>query len=162
MPSKGCCVKTAILDSLWWRYGTWCGCTCTHADHWSARQSRSNEDSQWPPTLGSLCVVTPRSALSSWGLSLAQKDRHHVRCTYSGVAAGTHLNGHMAGLSTDGAGTREGVRCRGEAAHAEVTNWNNGADERQSCLCFREEDYWTSRSPFCIGLESPEMGGRGN
>lgn len=35
---------------------------------------RSNERGQWPPTLGPLCAVTPRSALSSWGLSPAQKD----------------------------------------------------------------------------------------
>lgn len=60
------------------------------------------------------------------------KGQHHVLSTYSCVAAGTHLNGHMAGLSTDGTETRRGyggeaaflvcVRCHGEGAHAEVAD----------------------------------------
>lgn len=36
------------------------------------------------------------------------KGQHHVLSTYSGIAAGTLMNRHMAGLSTDGTGTREG------------------------------------------------------
>lgn len=79
------------------------------------------------------------------------------------------MNRHMAGLSTDGTGTGTGGSvcvcvlggrecCRGEAAHAEVTDWNNGPDERQSCLGFREQDYWTSRSFFFIRLDDRDGG----
>lgn len=121
---------------------------------------RSNEDSQWPPTLGPLCAVTPRSALTSWGLSPAQKDSimydaHTVVLPLAPIWIAT-----WQAYPQMGQGWGEGVRCRGEAAHAEVTNWNNDADERLSCLGFRKEDYWTDRSPFCIRLESTAMGRR--
>lgn len=43
-------------------------CGHTHTNHWSARQSLANKDSQWPPTLRLLCPVTQRSAVSSWAL----------------------------------------------------------------------------------------------
>lgn len=54
------------------------------------------------------------------------KGQNHVLSTYSGVAVGTLLKSHMAGLSTDGMETREGghdcVCCRGERAQAVVTD----------------------------------------
>lgn len=92
------------------------------------------------------------------------KGQHHVLSTYSGVAAGTLMNRHMAGLSTDGTGTGEGRGggcCRGEGAQAEVTDWNNGADERQeSCLCFREGNYWARGSPGLSDWITGRRGGR--
>lgn len=77
------------------------------------------------------------------------------------------MNRHMAGLSTDGTETREWglwvcvcMCCRGEGAHAEVTDWNNGADERrESCLGSGEGDYWASRSSVFIRVDNTETRG---
>lgn len=110
----------------------------------ASSHQHSDHSVQWPP----------RSALSSWGLSPAQKDSimydaHTVVLPLAPIWIDT-----WRAYPQMGQGWGEGVRCRGKAAHAEVTSWNNGADERPSCLGFREEDYWMSRSPFCIRLES--------
>lgn len=166
MSSKDRCRKTAMLGSvgLWRLYGTW-----THVGALALMLSidqlvnhGSNEDSQWPPTLGPLCAATRRSALSSWGLSPAQKDSimydaHTVVLPLAPIWIDT-----WQAYPQMGQGRGEGARCRGEAAHAQATNWNNGVDERPPCLGFRGGDYWTSRSPFCVRLESAAMGAGGN
>lgn len=120
-----------------------------HTSEWSARQSLVNEDSQWPPTLGSLCLVTLRSAVSSW--APFQKDCiMYFPHTVVLLAAPLWMDtwqacpqmGHES-VFVCGKGC-----CWGEGAQAEVTDWDNGADERQvSCLGFKEGDYWETISP---------------
>lgn len=111
----------------------------------------------------------PGSLVSSWGLSLTQKDSimyspHTVALPPAPLWIDTWQAYPQMG-QTRGRGRTHVYMCvcmccRGEGAQAEVTDWNNGADERQeSCLGFEEGDYWVSRSPVLSNWLTQRWGG---